>query len=134
MKKILAISLLFITMLSFAQEKKYQLSSHILDISQGVGVENIIVNLSIMDPKTKVFTVIDTQTTDENGRIKNFLALGKSNLGIYKLTFNTKTYFEEKNSKTFYPFIDVVFEITNDQHYHVPITLSAFGYSTYKGN
>ncbi len=134
MKKILTLSLLFISMFSFAQEKKYQLSTHILDVSQGIGVENVIVNLSKMDQKTKLFTIIGTQTTDVNGRVKNFLAEGKSNIGIYKLTFHTKTYFEEKKSKTLYPFIDVVFEITNDEHYHVPITLSAFGYSTYKGN
>lgn len=110
------------------------MSTHILDVSQGNGVENVIVNLSKMDQKTKLFTIIGTQTTDVNGRVKNFLAEGKSNIGIYKLTFHTKTYFEEKKSKTLYPFIDVVFEITNDEHYHVPITLSAFGYSTYKGN
>lgn len=134
MKKILGLSLLLLSMFSFAQEKKYQLSTHILDVSQGIGVENVIVNLSKMDQKTKLFTVIDTQTTDENGRVKNFLTEGKSNVGTYKLTFNTKTYFEEKKSNTLYPFIDVVFEIINDEHYHVPITLSAFGYSTYKGN
>jgi 5-hydroxyisourate hydrolase len=58
----------------------------------------------------------------------------KENKGIYKLTFYTKEYFSAKNVETFYPFIEVVFEIEGTNHFHVPITLSAFGYSTYRGN
>ncbi len=72
--------------------------------------------------------------TDENGRFPDFLPADKSNLGIYKLTYFTKDYFQQQGTESFYPFIDVVFEIKDENHYHVPITLSAFGYSTYRGN
>lgn len=70
----------------------------------------------------------------ENGRINDFLPLTKENNGTYKFTFYTESYFKNQGKKSFYPFIGVVFNITENQHYHVPITLSAFGYSTYRGS
>ncbi|UZJ65512.1 hydroxyisourate hydrolase [Sphingobacterium sp. KU25419] len=54
--------------------------------------------------------------------------------GVYKLTFLVADYFKSKQVTSFYPFIEVVFEIKDNKHYHVPITLSPFGYSTYRGN
>ena len=81
-------------------------------------------------------TFIDEKYTDENGRIKNFLKeeKGTDHKGIYKLTFFTEPYFKKMSQESFYPFIDVVFELKDNNHYHVPITLSPFGYSTYRGN
>ena len=75
--------------------------------------------------------------TDNNGRITDFLPLikGKSeNHGKYRLRFLTENYFTNQKTESFYPYIEVVFQIKNDEHYHVPITLSPFGYSTYRGN
>lgn len=82
------------------------------------------------------WTLIDEKTTDENGRVKDLLPQDKKsdNKGIYKLTFYTEPYFKLQNKESFYPFIEVVFEIKDNSHYHVPITLSPFGYSTYRGN
>lgn len=54
--------------------------------------------------------------------------------GIYKLTYHVGPYFEARKQDTFYPFVEVVFEIGDTSHYHVPITLSPYGYSTYRGN
>lgn len=55
--------------------------------------------------------------------------------GIYKFYFDTKSYYDGLNMKTFYPFVEIVFEIQNPtQHYHVPLLLSPFGYSTYRGS
>ena len=82
------------------------------------------------------WALIDEKYTDENGRIKNFLKeeKGKSHKGVYKLTYFVEPYFKKLNQSTFYPFIEVVFEIKDNNHYHVPITLSPYGYSTYRGN
>ncbi|MCC8174380.1 MAG: hydroxyisourate hydrolase [Odoribacter sp.] len=77
---------------------------------------------------------IVTGRTDENGRIANLLPQTKSNEGRYKLHFNTLPYFEKQNIKSIYPYIEVIFEITGNTHFHIPITLSANGYSTYRGN
>jgi hydroxyisourate hydrolase len=69
-------------------------------------------------------------TTDNNGRITNWLDGQEVATGIYKLVFKTGDYFEH----TFYPFIEVSFTITDDSHYHIPLLLSPFGYSTYRGS
>ncbi len=82
------------------------------------------------------WATIEEKTTDANGRIPDFLKNGKGvdHKGIYKLTYFTAPYFKSLGEQSFYPFIEVVFEITDGNHYHVPITLSPFGYSTYRGN
>lgn len=121
---------------SFAKDKSgtnYQLSSHILDISKGLPASNVTIILYKQNDN-KEWVLVDEKVTDENGRIKDFLPMNVSNDGIYKLTYLTKPYFNKDNIKSFYPFIEVVFEINGNGHYHVPITLSPFGYSTYRGN
>ena len=137
MKKILflTLSILILTNVLSAQEATYQLSSHILDITQGKPASNVKISLSKQDKKGN-WNIIDEKYTDENGRIKKFLKeeKGTDHKGIYKLTFFTEPYFKKMSQESFYPFIDVVFELKDNNHYHVPITLSPFGYSTYRGN
>lgn len=118
-----------------AQEASYQLSSHILDITQGKPAANVKISLSKQNA-SGTWAVIEEKTTDANGRIPDFLknAEGVDHKGIYKLTYFTAPYFKSMGEDSFYPFIEVVFEIKDGNHYHVPITLSPFGYSTYRGN
>ena len=135
MKKMILGLLLGLT-LSFAhaQVPEYRLSSHILDISTGLPAEIVPVKLEKLNQDTNEWALIDQKKTDKNGRIGNFLQETKTDKGIYRLTFLIADYFAGKNTKSFYPFIEVVFEIKDDKHYHVPITLSPYGYSTYRGN
>ncbi len=119
---------------TFAQKNSYQLSSHILDISKGTPAAEVSIKLEKLNEQTNLWSFVDEKKTDQNGRITDFLGVEKSNLGIYKLTFLTAAYFKRSNLESFYPFIEVVFQIKDESHYHVPITLSAFGYSTYRGN
>lgn len=131
MKKLVVLLFLFVSTLGYTQEK-FQLSTHILDISKGQGASNVLVQLEKLDGKKWV--AIDESKTDSNGRIKEFLKMKTSNIGVYKLIFMVKPYFESQKLESFYPFVEVVFEIKDNEHYHVPITLSANGYSTYRGN
>lgn len=135
MKKLIttAILVLFSTII-YAQKSNYQLSSHILDVSKGIPVRGVTIKLEKYNDQTKIWSFIDEKQTDGNGRITDFLNLEQSNLGIYKLTYFTADYFKRSGTESFYPFIEVVFEIKDHNHYHVPITLSAYGYSTYRGN
>lgn len=121
--------------LSFSQEAKYQLSSHILDISTGKPAPGITIQLSKLN-ENKKWIVIEEKKTDTNGRVKDFLAQkgDEARTGIYKLTFYTEPYYVQQKIESFYPFVEVVFEIKDNAHYHVPITLSPYGYSTYRGN
>jgi len=50
------------------------------------------------------------------------------------MRFETKDYFDKNRIPTFYPYVEIIFEIENDQHYHIPLLLSPFGYSTYRGS
>ncbi|WP_430810005.1 MULTISPECIES: hydroxyisourate hydrolase [unclassified Carboxylicivirga] len=111
-----------------AQDKVHQLSSHILDVTEGKPAPNVKISLYKQD-NNGIWKEVDERVTD-------FLLMreGEYNHGIYKLRYHTKSYFKGLDKDTFYPFIEVVFEIVDDTHYHVPITLSAYGYSTYRGN
>ena len=133
-KLILTLILGLLTTLMFAQKNNFQLSSHILDVSKGTPATGISIKLERYNELTKIWTFVGEKKTDLNGRITDFLNSDKSNLGIYKLTYFTSDYFKRDNIESFYPFIEVVFQIKDQNHYHVPITLSAFGYSTYRGN
>ncbi len=107
-----------------------------LDTGKGAGAKGVEVTLFRQDAKGDGWQKVDAQTTDENGRIKTFLPREKQqdNTGVYKLVFHTEPYFAAHNQKTFYPQIDVMFKISDETHYHVPITLSSHGYATYRGN
>ena len=135
-KLILGLLIAFTTSLTYAQTAKpvYRLSSHILDVSKGMPASGVSIKLQQYNAEKQTWTTIDEKITDKNGRIGEFLPNDKANLGIYKLTYFTSPYFKKDNLESFYPFIEVVFEIKDSNHYHVPITLSAFGYATYRGN
>lgn len=117
-----------------AQNNNYQLSTHILDVSKGIPAPGVKIRLEKLNEQSKVWSYVDEKTTDANGRIPNFLPSSSTNTGIYKLIYLTSDYFKKNNTDSFYPFIEVVFEIKDKDHYHVPITLSPYGYSTYRGS
>ena len=119
---------------TFAQTNNFQLSSHILDVSKGLPGADVKIKLEKYNKQSKTWAFVDEKNTDTNGRISDFLPSEKDNLGIFKLTYYTSDYFKKKNTESFYPYIEVVFEIKDKNHYHVPITLSAYGYSTYRGS
>lgn len=109
------------------------ISTHVLDLASGVGGKNIPVVLEVKD-KNGAWTKLATGTTDENGRIKSFGANVKANSGTYKLIFDMTKYSESKPNP-FFPEISVVFQIQDPKlHYHVPVVVSPYGYSTYRGN
>ncbi|GAB2780390.1 5-hydroxyisourate hydrolase [Hymenobacter luteus] len=137
MKTLLICLLSLLPLLGFAQAPAYQLSTHILDISAGSPAAGVTVRLEKYDDAKKTWTAVAEKKTDDAGRIGDFLPTGSAktaHTGIYKLTFLTQPYFAARQLKSFYPYIDVVFELKDGAHYHVPITLSAFGYSTYRGS
>ena len=73
--------------------------------------------------------------TNPDGRIKD-LAQEQPELqaGVYKLKFLTGDYFRHSSRVSLYPFIEIVFEINAHEHYHIPLLLTPFGYTTYRGS
>lgn len=109
------------------------ISTHILDTSKGSPAQHVDVILSKQENEN--WNEITKGTTNSDGRIPDLLNKEiKLEPGIYKLKFDTKKYFEATNTEAFYPFVEIVFEIKTDAHYHVPLLLNPFGYSTYRGS
>ena len=73
--------------------------------------------------------------TDNEGRLRTLYPANQTlQPGVYRLTFDTQKYFDTDDIETFYPEVIVVFETAaGESHYHVPLLLSPFGYSTYRG-
>ncbi|NLZ94526.1 MAG: hydroxyisourate hydrolase [Bacteroidales bacterium] len=128
MKKsiVILLILLFASTIAFAQQSKYQLSSHILDISKGMPATDVKITLQ-KQIQGNQWQMLAEKQTDNNGRVSDFLPQDENSdhIGVYKLTFCVESYFQSQQTDTFYPYIEVVFEIKDDKHYHVPITLSA---------
>jgi 5-hydroxyisourate hydrolase len=73
--------------------------------------------------------------TDSDGRLKGLLGTLVLKAGTFRLTFETGEYFARRKTETLYPQISIVFEVRDpQQHYHIPLLLSPFGYSTYRGS
>lgn len=110
-----------------------QLTTHVLDTSVGRPGRNITVKL--LQPVNNDWQMIAQGVTDADGRIPDLLPSGKLlPAGNYKLLFETGAYFAANNIKGFYPEVDIQFTITDGSHYHVPLLISPYGYSTYRGS
>ena len=73
--------------------------------------------------------------TNEDGRLGDLIDPEDFTRGVYKLRFDTAAYYDVFGLKCFYPFVEVAFNIEDPkQHYHVPLLLSPYGYSTYRGS
>ncbi len=109
------------------------ITTHILDVNLGRAAAGIAVSLD--QQSEQGWTTLAEGKTNADGRIEDLLKPGsRAETGIYRLNFETKNYFEKLGTKSFYPEVAVVFEITDSAaHHHVPLLLSAFGYSTYRG-
>ena len=106
-----------------------QLTTHILDTSKGKPAAGVTV-IFYQDQKNEWMEVSQGKT-NEDGRITNLL--DKDHIlqpGMYKLRFETKNYFDRDGIKTFFPFVEIIFNIQEREHYHVPLLLNPFGYST----
>ena len=105
------------------------ISTHVLDIKDGVGRADVPVTLSIQDENNS-WTDIGSAMTGENGRIESFGEDFTVEDGVYKLSFDMS-----ETGETFFPEIDVIFDVEDpEEHYHVPVVVSPYGYSTYRGN
>lgn len=110
-----------------------QLTTHILDTSLGTPASDVPVTLFALD--NKEWIEIAHSITNTDGRVTDLLhADTLLHHGLYKLHFNTKEYFERNFTTTFFPFVEISFYVNSHEHYHVPLLLSPFGYSTYRGS
>ncbi len=111
------------------------ITTHVLDTSQGCPGANMLVRLE--QQKTDgSWQEIASGTTDKEGRIMNLLPQEEVlDAGVYQMIFVTAPYFEKQGISFFFPEIEIRFLLSYpEQHYHIPLLLSPFGYSTYRGS
>jgi 5-hydroxyisourate hydrolase len=83
----------------------------------------------------EAFTRIRSTVTDADGRVKELVPEGQLTAGTFRITFDTGAYFAAQKVEGFYPEASIVFIVRDPAaHYHVPLLLSAHGYSTYRGS
>ena len=109
------------------------ITTHVLDTARGRPAAGLAVVLEREQGGS--WREIGRGVTDGDGRVKTLLASGASlAAGVHRLTFATGPYFAAQKVAAFFPEVTIVFEITDPtQHHHVPLLLSPFGYSTYRG-
>lgn len=108
------------------------ISTHVLDVARGAPAAGVSVTLSRRQPGGG-WSVVGRAATDADGRV-NELSSVPLEVGEYRLDFAAGDYFKASGTSTFYPAVSVVFAAAEgDTHLHVPLLLSPFGYSTYKG-
>lgn len=109
------------------------ITTHILDTSRGKPAAGVMVTLERCGADGS-WAPIGHGETDADGRLRT-LTPDPVESGRYRLTFDTGTYFRERHVETFYPEAIVIFQVDDGaQHYHVPLLLSPWGYSTYRGS
>lgn len=110
------------------------LSTHVLDTAAGRPAVGVAVRLESQGPGG-AWAAVGAGQTDPDGRLRDWLPAGVPGAGRHRLVFNTGAYFAAAGVASFFPEVTVDFEITAaDEHHHVPLLLSPFGYSTYKGS
>ena len=111
------------------------ISTHILDTSLGRPASGVHVRLDLQN-LDETWSQLAEAWTDEDGRVKPFfLVEAVLSAGNYRLVFDTEAYYSAAHIESFYPQVTVTFRIEDSaQHYHVPLLLSPFGYSTYRGS
>lgn len=110
------------------------ITTHVLDTGRGRPAAGVQVSLHRQGPDT--WELIGTGITDADGRLKTLMPAGTPlAAGRYRLTFETGGYFRQLGVESFFPEVNVTFEVRRtDQHHHVPLLLSPYGYSTYRGS
>ncbi|HLM57670.1 MAG TPA: hydroxyisourate hydrolase [Pyrinomonadaceae bacterium] len=111
------------------------ITTHVLDTARGRPAEGVPVALE-KQTSGGGWQTLGRGKTDADGRLRDLLSQEQRlTQGVYRLTFDTATYFDSLGLAGFYPEVSVAFSVADaSQHYHVPLLLSPFGYSTYRGS
>lgn len=132
--KSLMVGTLLSGLASLAVADTNPLSVHVLNLQDGL--PSPAVNVTLEKQNGADWQLLNTGTTNDQGRITELYPAGKTlEKGTYRVTFKTGEWFKKHAAKTFFPEVPVVIEVDGTvAHYHIPLLLSPYGYSTYRGN
>ena len=110
------------------------LTTHVLDTASGSPASGLFISLE--KSVGGRFEAVREARTNSDGRLDAALITQEEwGAGIYRIRFETGAYFAARKAVCFYPYVEVVFEVREtEEHYHVPLLLSPYGYSTYRGS
>lgn len=109
------------------------ITSHVLDTSRGKPAEGITILLEL-ETSEDHWKTLKEDVTDSDGRVANMID-SSYKAGHYRVRFLVDDYFLRQQQETFYRIVQIEFKVDDpNQHYHVPLLLNPFGYSTYRGS
>lgn len=119
---------------SLASAAANPLSVHVLNLQDGLPSPDV--NVTLEKKNGQGWEMLNAASTNEQGRIPAFYPEGKAlEKGIYRVTFKTGEWFTAHKIASFFPEVPVIFEVDGTvPHYHIPLLLSPYGFSTYRGN
>ena len=107
------------------------ITTHVLDTARGCPARGVPITLAHQDGDAWV--LVGVGATDDDGRLRTLTPAGPVAPGRYRITFDTAAYFGD--TPAFFPVAEIQFTVVDGAaHYHVPLLLSPFGYSTYRGS
>ncbi|NXF08914.1 HIUH hydrolase, partial [Smithornis capensis] len=111
------------------------LTTHVLNTASGLPAAGLVIRLDQLEEPGLQWRELAERLTDADGRCPPLLAAGQAKAGTYKLHFETAAYWQGLGHTSFYPFVEVVFTITDPaQKLHVPLLISPYSYTTYRGS
>jgi 5-hydroxyisourate hydrolase len=111
-----------------------RISTHILDLMHGRPANDVPVKLERQQASGS-WQSISSARTDQDGRCSQLLEQGELSPGVYRLSFDTRTYFDAHKLNGLYPVVEVTFHVRDgESRLHIPLLLSANGYTTYRGS
>lgn len=112
------------------------ITTHVLDTARGLPASGVSVTLEQEEGEECRWAALGSGQTDEDGRLKMLLPPGQALVpGLYRLTFGTGRYFQQGGQPAFYPEVQITFTVTDvTRYHHIPLLLSPYGYSTYRGS
>ncbi len=109
------------------------ITTHVLDTARGCPAAGVPIALEVK--RAGAWVAVGNGTTDADGRLGGLCQPSPIEPGVYRVTFDLAAYFALTDTQSFYPEAQVVFHVRDGgQHYHVPLLLSPFGFSTYRGS
>ena len=109
------------------------ITTHVLDTALGQPAANMKISLAML--RDGVFDALCERRTNADGRLDEPLLSAPIDAGVYRITFHTEAYFSSQGKQGFYPIVEVMFTLDDPgSHYHVPLLISPYGYSTYRGS
>ncbi len=112
-----------------------RISTHVLDVSLGKPAKDVSVRLERRELSGDWF-VLASSRTGADGRCAQLLAANETLIpGVYRLNFDTASYFQAQDIATLYPLIEVAFHVLEgESEFHIPLLLSPYGFTTYRGS